>query len=232
MGGSGGGGSQYSTTIPNTLPPEVLQLLQLSYGGLKNIFRNISPASVMSYNPQQIPGMTSQEQNLLAAMEGNIDMNTGLTSQQQAEQAALQQFMGPLGSTPEYQTAMNVFQQQTLPQVFQAASLRGLGQGAAAEAAALASSQASVPLLQSEMQNQLASSQMLGNLGATGLSQQGQMFQTEDFPRQLAAQQAEANYQEMLRRAGMYMQGTLGPISAFYQGPGTTTYGTSSGGGK
>ena len=181
--------------------------------GLTSTEQGILGNEINALNPF---GMTQQGQQGLGMLQGaagGLDAS-GLTGlQQNASSALQQQATGPVGSSPLF----TAFEATTLPQVLQQANISGLGQGAQGEAITNAAMNAALPIAQLQQ----GAADQLANLGAAGLnqiqslssalSQEGQTglgnLQTAmsqaDLPRQLQAQQFQANYNELGRLAGL-----------------------------
>jgi hypothetical protein len=163
MGGGGGGGKQTSTTAYN-VPPELQQILGMAGGGMQSLLGGLIPQSGMltGFNPQQIPNLSPQEQQLiqqLSGMWGQTPQFGGFnpnapTSPEFGKAPTGPQFgkapvfggynmnapQGPAMETVAQlgQIGTNplftAFQQTELPRLLQSQSLSGLGQGAQAEA--------------------------------------------------------------------------------------------------
>ena len=152
--GGGGGGKQTSTTAYN-VPPELQQILGQASGGMQSLLGGLIPQSGMltGFNPQQIPNLSPQEQQLIQQLSGMWGQTpqfggfntTAPTSPQfgQAPQFGGYQMkaperpsmetvaqLGQIGTNPLF----TAFEKSQLPQLLQSNALSGLGQGAQAEA--------------------------------------------------------------------------------------------------
>jgi hypothetical protein len=233
MGGGGSGPDTSTTTTGMTLPPELQPLFRdLAW----SISHQLPAASTvigeaMQAQPQEVAGMTPEEEQWRASAMGMIG-GSGLTQAQREARRGLRQFTaGDIGSSPATLAAMQAFRQQQLPSILQGSAVSGLGQGAIAEAAANASQQAYVPLVQQEMQNRLSAEGQLANLGAQGYAQQVGLQGIAGMPREIMDRRGQAVYQDLLRRQGLASNLMLDPFGRLSQ-PGQTSKVVNTGGGK
>lgn len=159
---------------------------------------------------------------------GSMTDTSGLGSASSPELASLMQLMqttgGPVGSSPTTQQGMGVlenqFNQTTLPTIQNQLALAGLGNsGAVGRSIGDARSgvaAATTPLLQQEVQNRMQSAQQLQQLGGTlagrersdvnaAMGAAGQQYD-------IAAQQAQAQFNDAQRRAALTEQVNFGPL--------------------
>lgn len=213
MGGGGGPPEESTTFTSQALSPELARIFGLAAGGLEEGLDAVSPqwGRVSAYDPQTIPGMTSQESSLLAGLLEDIGAGGDISE-------TYRSMLGPIGKSP----LMETWRRQNLPQILQGANIGGLGQGAQAEVIASAADEHAMQIAQ--MQQQAA--EALANLQGFGLSQ-------ASLPREIKGQVGEAEYNEIQRLQSLLESLTIGPFGALAPSGQTSMSRTSNvGGGK
>lgn len=217
----GGDDQQTQTTGYQQLSPSLEQLLGQSTAGLGTALGALETPSTLAlttgYSPQQIPGLSANEVLLMNRLTGSA----------MSPQAQLS--LSQPGTSPLFQQ----FLKQTMPQVLQQTGLQGLGQGAQAEAVSNAALGAALPIAQYDLQSALSR----GQFGLQAQQQQfGELSQAlgaAGLPRQITAQQYQAQYQER-QRLQEFLQNILTAPFGALAGTGSKQVSTSqtAGGGK
>lgn len=261
---AGGGGPPERSTTTNRLDPALAKILKTSGLGISRQINALLPqlGRLSQFQPQQIPGMTADEQRLLGNLQGSIDpygmtrqgqqagelyqsqMNLpgGLTPDQVQAQQFYQGQLGPIGQSP----LMDAWRRGGLQETLQSSALQGLGAGGMAETVANAADREAMQI--AAMQNQAAGS--LAGLGAQGFGQQsqaagsfaglgqeglgnlGSIFQASSLPREIEAQRGEAQTNEIARLQNWLQQISSAPFGALAGQTGSSQTINQGGGGK
>lgn len=212
------GGSQQSTTQQsNSVPAWLRPIYQTAVGqelaaqgGLPSIAQMFGMIPTLN-----VPNLTPEQMGLIGQME---QYPTGLNAPEQGAMSQINQLTsGPIGSSPATQAAEQAFKDFTLPTIQNQAAAMGQGNsGAALEAMSQGSERAVVPFIQQEIANRESA---VGQLGQLGAQQYGQdigtltnALQAAGLPYQVAAQQAQALFNQQQQQLQFGQQVQMGPL--------------------
>lgn len=201
-----------TSTESVVIPPGLQDYFSGAFSGITQAgqdFPSISqlPGAVPLLN---VPGLTPEQQNVINMLYGTGTAPADLS----AARAQLQQLTGgPIGSSPATQAGMQAFQELTLPSLMQTAALQGNASGGAAlEAAQQGATAAAVPLIQQEIANRQAAVGQYGNLQQQQMQSLAAALEASGIPRDVAMQQAQAQFQKAMQGFGIEQQVQMTPL--------------------
>jgi len=210
MGGSGQGGGG-TTETKASIAPELQPLFKQTAGSVMDLQNNPNAnlAPYLNSNPQQIPQMSPEQQQLLQ-FQGQRAYGPQLTG---AENAGLNQyaqlFGGQIGQSPYTQQAIQAASRPMMNEL----ALAGLGNSSAVSNVM---SEAALPYIGKEIEMRYNAVPQLFNLGQTLSGRQsallGEYGQGLGQQQDLASQQAEANFNDFLRRQSLSQSLTTGVL--------------------
>lgn len=211
MGGSPSGGGSSTTESKATIAPELQPLFKQTAGNVMDLQNNPNAnlAPFLNSQPQYIPQMSPEQQALLQyqGMRAFGPIATG------PEMAGLNQygqlFGGEIGSSPYTQQAIQAASRPMLNEL----SMAGLGNSSAVSNVM---SEAALPYIGKEIDMRYNSVPNLFGLGQTLSGRQsallGEYGQGLGQQQDLAGQQAEANFNDFLRRQALSQSLTTGVL--------------------
>jgi hypothetical protein len=209
-----------TTTDPNQIPQNLLDLINQSIAGISNVQQQFPLTDLLQNLAQQIVPLTPLELQLL----GQQIATSQAPSITQPELGALtdinQLIGGPIGSSPATIAAMNAYNTFEAPQIAQQLALSGQTNGGAfAQALSQGQTAALAPLLQQEEQNRVSVLPALAGIGSTVADRErsdtATALQAASVPQQTAQEQADANFQDVMRQAGLIQGVDTGVFSQF-----------------
>ncbi len=207
------GGGTKTTTTPTQpqIPPQLRPLIEAAAAAGIDLMSLLPLTGFAAPAPQQIPGLTPDQQALISQLVGLGGRLTGPEEQAMAQIQALTG--GPVGESPVTKAGMEAWRNLVQPEVLQAEALHGrLGGGAVEEALAQSASGAAVPLIQQEIQQRFQAIPELRALGATERGGLTTALEAAGIPREVLGQQFEAQFRDYLRRQALSESVTLGPL--------------------
>lgn len=208
-GGSGGGGS--TSTTRASIAPQLRPLFSQTAGEIMRL-QNLPSTALDPFTqsqPQYIPQF-SPEQNALLQFQGARAFGPVITGQEMGGLNQLSMLTGgEVGTSPYTQQAIQAASRPMLNEL----SMAGLGNSSAVSNVM---SEAALPYIGKELDYRMQSVPMLMGLGQTLSGRQsallGEYGQGLGAQQDLAAQQAEANFNDFLRRQAISQQLTTGVL--------------------
>lgn len=190
------------------LPPQLQAILDQAGGQISDVMGQFPLISLMNNLAQQIIPLTPTELTLLGQQLATSQA-PAITYPELGALTDINQLIGgPIGSSPATQAGMNAFNTIMAPQIAQSLALSGQTNGGAfAQAMGQGQTEALYPMIQQEIQNRMGVISPLQMLGATVSDRERNDVATAlgaaGMPRQIAQEQATANWQDVMRRAGL-----------------------------
>lgn len=231
--------SDTSTTTfgPNIIPQNLLDLINQSIAQIGAFQQQFPLQSLMGNLAEQIVPLTPLELTLLGQQVATSQA-PAITYPELGALTDINQLIGgPIGSSPATMAAMNAVNTFEIPQVAQQLALSGQTHGGAfPEVLSKVQTDALAPLLQTEIQTRQNVLPALSGIGSSVADRERSDVATAlaaaGAPRQIAQEQATANWEDVMRRAGLVQgvdTGIFSQFAPFTVTPGPqTTIGSSS----
>lgn len=222
----GKGSSRESTVVepqPVQIPPELAPLIRQAAANIMALQRQYPLQSIMGNLAQQITPVTPEELALISDLIGY----SRAPAMSAPEFAALRQIGlltgGPIGSSPATLAGLDAFEDLQRPAIEQDVALAGLSKGGAfPETLAQERTRVLQPLIEQEIQNRMGVLMPLSGIGATVADRERADVETAlqgaNIPRSVADAQNLANWQDVMRRAGIIETVNLGIPSQLFPG--------------